>query len=73
MAPSVTTTILGISLANGNRSISDIGAIRTSGTIGGGGAKASISMQGPLPIFNPVVEFFHELQQNYQGVRIQKL
>jgi hypothetical protein len=26
-----------------------------------------------LPIFNQVVEFFHELRQNYQGVRIENL
>jgi hypothetical protein len=30
-------------------------------------------MWGPLPTFNLVVEFFHELQQNYQEVRIEKL
>jgi hypothetical protein len=28
---------------------------------------------GPLHVFNPIVEFFHELQRNYQGVRIDKL
>jgi hypothetical protein len=44
-----------------------------SGTIGSGGARASINTQGPLPTFNLIVELFYELQQNYQGVRIEKL
>jgi len=34
---------------------------------------ASISTHGPLPIFNQVVDFFHELRLNYKGVRIEKL
>jgi hypothetical protein len=35
--------------------------------------RASTSTHGPLPIFNQVVEFFHELQLNYKGVRTEKL
>jgi hypothetical protein len=30
-------------------------------------------MWGPLPTFNLVVEFFHELWQNYQRVTTEKL
>jgi hypothetical protein len=58
---------------NGRRNTNGSGAIGCGGTIGGGGAKKTTSMQGPLPIFNLVVEFFCQLQQNYQGVRIEKL
>jgi hypothetical protein len=36
-----------------------------SGAIGSGGTKPSTSAWGPLLAFNPVVEFFHELQWNY--------
>jgi len=46
-------------LRNGNASGN--GAIRNGGITKGGGARASISTWGPLPIFNQVVEFFHEL------------
>jgi hypothetical protein len=54
--------ILGISLANGSENISDNGATGSGGTIKGGGATTFISTHGPLPTFNPIVEFFHELQ-----------
>ncbi len=60
MAPSGATT-LNISLANGNGSTSDSGATKSGGTIRSGGAKASTNTHGPLPTFNIVVEFFHEL------------
>jgi hypothetical protein len=50
-----------ISLANGSGSVSGIGTTKSGGTIGGGGARASISTWGPLLIFNQVVEFFCEL------------
>ncbi len=45
------------------------GTIKGSGTTEGCGEGASISMWGPLLAFNLVVEFFHELWHNYQGVR----
>jgi len=60
VAPSDATT-LGISLANGSGNTSDSGATKSGGTIRGGDAKASTSTHGPLPTFNLVVEFFHEL------------
>jgi hypothetical protein len=41
--------------------------------LGGGGARESINMQGPLLAFNPIVEFFCGLWWNYQRVRIEKL
>jgi hypothetical protein len=56
---------LGISLASGSRSANGSVATGSGGTIGGDGARASTSTQGPLPIFNPIVESFRELQQNY--------
>jgi hypothetical protein len=37
------------------------------------GIGTSISTQGPLPIFNLVVEFFCGLRQNYQKVRTKEL
>jgi hypothetical protein len=55
---------LSISLASENRS---------GGTTIGDAARGFISTQGPLPTFNPIMEFFHELWHNYQGVRIEKL
>jgi hypothetical protein len=73
VAPSGATITPNINSANGSRSISGSGTIKIGGTIGGSGAKASTNMWGPLPVFNPVVKKFHELQQNYQGVKIEKL
>jgi hypothetical protein len=49
------------------------GSSNGSGTMGSGGTKPSTSAWGPLLAFNLVVEFFHELQWNYQGVRIVKM
>ncbi len=63
----------GINLASGNINANGNGTIVNGGTTGGGGGRASSSTRGPLPIFNQVVEFFHELRQNYQGVRIENL
>jgi hypothetical protein len=34
---------------------------------------ASTSMWGPLSTFNLVVEFFHKLWRNYEGVKTEKL
>jgi len=38
-----------------------------------GSANPSTKKQGPLLTFNPIVEFFHVLQWNYQGIQIDKL
>ncbi len=38
-----------------------------------GSANLSTKKQGPLLTFNPIVEFFHVLQWNYQGIQIDKL
>jgi len=73
MAPSGAMTILGISSARGNGNTSGGGSTRSHGTTKGGGERTSIGTQGPSPTFNVVVEFFHELRQNYQRVRIEKL
>ncbi len=62
MALSGVMIILGISLVNGSGNISDNGATGSGGTIKGGGATTFTSTHGPLPTFNPIVEFFHELQ-----------
>jgi len=61
VTPSGATITPNISLANGNGSVSGIKTIKSGGTIGGGGEGASISTWGPLPIFNPIMEFFCEL------------
>jgi hypothetical protein len=68
VAPSGASTTLNISSTNGNESATSNGAIQSGGTIKGGGVGASTSTRGTLPIFNLVVEFFHELRQNYQRV-----
>jgi hypothetical protein len=79
MAPNGAMVTLGISSTNGNGNVNCSGVTRNGGTVGsggiirGGGVGASISTWGPLFAFNPIVEFFHELQQNYQGLRIEKL
>ncbi len=61
MAPSGVTTTLGISSTSGSKNASGNGTTESGGTTKGGGLGASISTQGPFPIFNIVVEFFHEL------------
>jgi hypothetical protein len=63
VTPSGATITPNINLANGSGSVnvSGIGTAESGGTIGGSGARASISTWGPLPIFNLVVEFFCEL------------
>jgi hypothetical protein len=73
VAPSVAMATPSISSTNGSRSAISSGNTINGGITEGGGARASTSTWGPLPIFNLVVEFFRELQQNYQGVRTQKL
>ncbi len=73
MAPSGATTILHINLASGSVNANGNGTTKSGGTTGGGGARASTSTRSPFPILNLVVEFFRELQRNYQGVRIEKL
>jgi len=68
VALSSATTILGINLASGNKSangnrVTESGrTTKSGGTTKGGSAGASTSTQGPLPIFNLVVAFFHELR-----------
>jgi hypothetical protein len=57
--------------ASGNETIRSGGTIKIDGTTGGGGVRASTSTWGPLPTFNLVVEFFCELGQNYQGVKVE--
>ncbi len=73
VAPSGATATLSINLASGNGNTSGNGATTSGGIIGGGSARASTSTWGPLPTFNPIVEFFCELQRNYQKVRTKKL
>jgi hypothetical protein len=68
VAPSGALATPNISLTNGRESANCSGAIESGGITEGGGARASNSTQGTLPIFNPVVDFFHELWQNYQRV-----
>jgi hypothetical protein len=53
--------------------VSDSGTIWSGGITRGGGAWASNNTRGPLLTFNPIMEFFHELWWNYQGVKIEKL
>jgi len=60
-----------ISSTSGSKSGS--GTIGSGGTIEGGAPRASINTRGLLPTFNLIVELFYELQQNYQGIRIEKL
>jgi hypothetical protein len=70
MAPSGAMTIFGISSVSGHGSTRGSGATRSGGITRGGGVGAPTSTWGPLLIFNLVVEFFYELQQNYQEGRI---
>jgi len=65
MAPSDATITPNNILASGSKIISGNGTIGSSGTIGGGGAGACTSTWGSLPAFNPIVQFFNELWQNY--------
>jgi hypothetical protein len=73
VAPSGATVIPSISSTSGSGSANGNGITESGGTNGGGGVGASTNTRGPLFVFNPVVELFHELQQNYQGVRIENL
>jgi hypothetical protein len=73
VAPSGATTILNISSASVNKSGNGNRTTRNGGTTICGGVGASINTQGPLFAFNLVVEFFHELQRNYQRVKTKKL
>ncbi len=74
VAPSGAITTLDINLVNGSRNTNSNATTKSGGTIGNGdGAMASTSMWGPLPAFNLILEFFHKLQWNYQGVKIEKL
>jgi hypothetical protein len=54
-------------LANGGENVSG------NGTPWSGGTNPSISTWGPWPTFNLVVEFFWNLQQNYQRIQIEKI
>jgi hypothetical protein len=65
VAPSGATTTPRISSISGSKSANGNKATKSDGIIEGGGARAPISTWGPLPIFNLVVDFFHELQWNY--------
>ncbi len=51
------------SLVNGNNNVNNK-------TIESGGFRLSINGQGPMLAFNLIVNFFQELQKNYQGVQI---
>jgi hypothetical protein len=73
MAPSGAMTTPNNSSTSGSKIVSGNGAIGNGGTIGGGGVGACISTRGPLLVFNPIVQFFNELRQNYQRVKIEKL
>jgi hypothetical protein len=59
VAPSGATITLNNSIS-GNGSASGNGATERGGTTKGGIIGASISTQGPLLVFNPVVEFFSD-------------
>jgi hypothetical protein len=67
VAPSGAMATFDISLASGNKSTNGNGTTKNGGTIGnggstkGGGVRSSISMQGPLLAFIPVVDFFRKL------------
>jgi len=65
VAPNGATTIPDINLINGSESANGRRATKSGGTTEDGGVKASTSTRGPLPIFYPVVDFFHELWWNY--------
>jgi hypothetical protein len=73
MAPNGATTTPNISSTSVSRSANGSGITGSGGTTNGGGVRASISTWGPLHVFNLVVKFFRELQQNYYGVNIEKL
>jgi len=69
VVPSGASTTFGISSISESKSATDSGTTRSGGITKGGGVGASISTWAPLPIFNPFMEFFHELRWNHQGVR----
>jgi hypothetical protein len=46
---------------NGNGATKSVKTTRSGGITKGGGVRASTSTWDPLPTFNPIVEFFHEL------------
>ncbi len=73
MPPNVATSIASISSTSGSGNTNVNEATKSGGTIEGGGVRAITNMRCPLLAFNPIVEFFCELQQNYQRVRIEKL
>ncbi len=73
VVPSGASTTFGISSISESKSATDSGTTRSGGITKGGGVGASISTWAPLPIFNPFMEFFHELRWNHQGVRTKKL
>jgi hypothetical protein len=73
VAPSGATTILSISSASVNKSGNGNRTTKNGGTTTCGGVGASIITRGPLFAFNLVVEFFHELQGNYQRVKTKKI
>jgi len=50
-----------INSTSGSRSASDSGTTKSGGTTRGGGVRASNNAWGPLPTFNPIVEFLREL------------
>jgi hypothetical protein len=64
VAPSGSTTTLGISLVSG------IGAIGNGGIIEGGGAWASTNMRGPLVTFHLVMEFFVSYDKITKGLKL---
>jgi hypothetical protein len=70
---SVATSIASISSTSGSGNTNVNGTTKSGGTTKGGGVGAIINMRCPLLAFNPIVEFFCELQRNYQKVRIKKL
>jgi hypothetical protein len=73
VAPIGAMVTLSISSTSGSKNASDNGTTGSGGTTRGGGARASNNTQGPWPTFNPIVELFCELWQNYQRVKIEKL
>jgi hypothetical protein len=64
MAPNGATIIPSISSISGSESASGSRTTKSGGTTEGGGVRASTSTRGPLPIFYPIVDFFHELWWN---------
>lgn len=72
---SATVSGAAASVANVNGGVAASGTNSTGGvsTSSGAGVSAPGGVRGAPSGFNPMVEFFHRLKKNYQGVRTDKL